>query len=364
MLVDLNHRNGPAAKYLVQKVFGPFTGIPRLAVVGSESRIRRNADGLTLPLHPRRDDAPFLVSNDGLIQAKGKALRRSRKIILGMKEGGVVLVVGVLEDASAARGAPTKAIDPMNLCRALVVTPAPVLLKCVIDRTPIRIRSATSPTGSKTPRTSAFLWLSACPCTNWTGSMLNSMSLISPIIASSKSRSVCKLKAWRPLPSSNSAQGGDDMDLGQIGLGSHKARHHGVGLAIFSAQDDDAAERRTSFAAWPFASSGYMADSIASWLCRCRARQRLKCLPRAISAPAKATGQNQAGHARYPIVVLALGTGMRRGELLALRWENLTLRPQPWAVCVPSKRPRLGSRFKTRKDEAWAAYHLIATEFD
>ena len=28
------------------------------------------------------------------------------------------------------------------------------------------------------------------------------------------------------------------------------------------------------------------------------------------------------GHALHPIVALALATGMRRGELLALRWED------------------------------------------
>ena len=31
------------------------------------------------------------------------------------------------------------------------------------------------------------------------------------------------------------------------------------------------------------------------------------------------------GHALYPIVALALATGMRRGELLALRWDDLDL---------------------------------------
>ena len=31
------------------------------------------------------------------------------------------------------------------------------------------------------------------------------------------------------------------------------------------------------------------------------------------------------GREIYPIVVIALGTGMRRGELLALRWSDVDL---------------------------------------
>ena len=46
--------------------------------------------------------------------------------------------------AKAARGAPVKAMEPMNLWSALAVVLAPALEKCVTDRTATRAPSAIS----------------------------------------------------------------------------------------------------------------------------------------------------------------------------------------------------------------------------
>lgn len=51
-------------------------------------------------------------------------------------------------------------------------------------------------------------------------------------------------------------------------------------------------------------------------------------------------------NALYPIVALSLGTGMRRGELLALNWEDVDLDEQKYGSSAPLRRqvPGSGSR--------------------
>lgn len=55
------------------------------------------------------------------------------------------------------------------------------------------------------------------------------------------------------------------------------------------------------------------------------------------------------GHALYPIVALALTTGMRRGELLALRWEDIDLDGAKVRVERALEETAAGLRFKAPK---------------
>ena len=55
------------------------------------------------------------------------------------------------------------------------------------------------------------------------------------------------------------------------------------------------------------------------------------------------------GHALYSIVALALGTGMRRGELLALRWADVDLNGASLRVNQSLEETAAGPRFKTPK---------------
>jgi integrase len=55
------------------------------------------------------------------------------------------------------------------------------------------------------------------------------------------------------------------------------------------------------------------------------------------------------GHALYPIVALALGTGMRRGELLALRWEDVNIDGATVRVERALEETSAGLRFKGPK---------------
>jgi integrase len=54
-------------------------------------------------------------------------------------------------------------------------------------------------------------------------------------------------------------------------------------------------------------------------------------------------------HPLYPIVALALATGMRRGELLALRWDDLNLEKATVRVERSLEETKAGLRFKTPK---------------
>jgi integrase len=55
------------------------------------------------------------------------------------------------------------------------------------------------------------------------------------------------------------------------------------------------------------------------------------------------------GHEFYPIAVLALGTGMRRGELLALRWQDVDLDGGSLKVERSLEETSNGLRFKPPK---------------
>jgi integrase len=55
------------------------------------------------------------------------------------------------------------------------------------------------------------------------------------------------------------------------------------------------------------------------------------------------------GRAIHPIVVMALGTGMRRGELLALRWQDVDLDRAQVRVERSLEQTRAGLRFKAPK---------------
>jgi integrase len=55
------------------------------------------------------------------------------------------------------------------------------------------------------------------------------------------------------------------------------------------------------------------------------------------------------GHALYPAVALALATGMRRGELLALRWEDVDLEGATVRVERALEETAAGLRFKAPK---------------
>lgn len=56
-----------------------------------------------------------------------------------------------------------------------------------------------------------------------------------------------------------------------------------------------------------------------------------------------------ATHALYPIVALALGTGMRRGELLSLRWVDVDLEAATVRIERSLEETKAGLRFKTPK---------------
>jgi integrase len=56
------------------------------------------------------------------------------------------------------------------------------------------------------------------------------------------------------------------------------------------------------------------------------------------------------GHALYPIVALSLATGMRRGELLALRWEDVDLDGATLRVGRALEETSAGLRFKAPKN--------------
>lgn len=59
------------------------------------------------------------------------------------------------------------------------------------------------------------------------------------------------------------------------------------------------------------------------------------------------------GHAMYPIVIVALFTGMRRGELLALKWHRVDLDSKHITVCeAVEETQRGGIRFKTPKTDS------------
>jgi integrase len=60
------------------------------------------------------------------------------------------------------------------------------------------------------------------------------------------------------------------------------------------------------------------------------------------------------GHALYPIVVIALATGMRRGELLALLWEDVDFDNATLKVVRSLEESDKGLRFKAPKTKPWA----------
>jgi len=51
----------------------------------------------------------------------------------------------------------------------------------------------------------------------------------------------------------------------------------------------------------------------------------------------------------FPIVLLALGTGLRRGEVLGLRWSDLDLERRTLTVAQSLEQTKTGLRFKTPK---------------
>ena len=57
------------------------------------------------------------------------------------------------------------------------------------------------------------------------------------------------------------------------------------------------------------------------------------------------------GHALHPIVALDLATGMRRGELLALRWEDVDLDGATVSIRRALEETKAGLRFKAPKTE-------------
>ena len=51
----------------------------------------------------------------------------------------------------------------------------------------------------------------------------------------------------------------------------------------------------------------------------------------------------------FPIVLLALGTGLRRGEILGLRWTDIDLDRRALSVAQSLEQTKAGLRFKTPK---------------
>ena len=66
-------------------------------------------------------------------------------------------------------------------------------------------------------------------------------------------------------------------------------------------------------------------------------------------AQAQTMLQKLEGRSVYPIFVLALATGMRRGELLALRWRDLDLDGEKLRVEQSLEQTKAGLRFKSPK---------------
>src|SRR5262249_55194408 len=60
------------------------------------------------------------------------------------------------------------------------------------------------------------------------------------------------------------------------------------------------------------------------------------------------------GRAIYPKVVIALFTGMRRAEILALRWQHIDFDHKVLTVKEALEETKAGLRFKTPKSEAGA----------
>src|SRR5262249_31846233 len=66
-------------------------------------------------------------------------------------------------------------------------------------------------------------------------------------------------------------------------------------------------------------------------------------------------------HAIYPQVILALFTGMRRGEILALRWRSVDLDGKTLVVREAIEETREGRRVKRPKSKAECATLLSRT---
>jgi integrase len=67
------------------------------------------------------------------------------------------------------------------------------------------------------------------------------------------------------------------------------------------------------------------------------------------------------GHTLYPIVALALGTGMRRGELLAIQWGDIDLDSATLQVKRSLEETSAGLRLKEPKSDAgWRTVTLSA----
>jgi integrase len=90
----------------------------------------------------------------------------------------------------------------------------------------------------------------------------------------------------------------------------------------------------SNFSCWPYAALTATSRLCRSWRCRCSlTRSDFHSRPLSwrhevdILAPGEITAVLEAlkGHTLYPIVALALATGMRRGELLALEWGDIDL---------------------------------------
>jgi integrase len=67
------------------------------------------------------------------------------------------------------------------------------------------------------------------------------------------------------------------------------------------------------------------------------------------TAQVKAVLETARGRAIFPIATLALATGMRRGELLALRWQDIDLNKAKITVARSLEQTKAGLRFKEPK---------------
>jgi len=73
----------------------------------------------------------------------------------------------------------------------------------------------------------------------------------------------------------------------------------------------------------------------------------------------------RAGNSLHPIVAVALGTGMRRGELLALRWSDVDLDRAELHVERSLEETKAGLRFKapkTRHGRRWISRRRCIAE--
>ena len=68
------------------------------------------------------------------------------------------------------------------------------------------------------------------------------------------------------------------------------------------------------------------------------------------------------GHELYSIASTALATGMRRGELLAVRWSDCDLDGASIALSEASRRRRLVSGSSRRSPSAVSAHDLVASQ--